>query len=196
MHPEPVLTPEIETKSVLRNVVTAIAATLAPSAMLAFPPMSTALLPCAIPLPAALPRPSPLPLPRDCLLLRTLRLLWLPGLLGTLFLLLLRPLLLGLLDPLLLLRPLLLGLLDLLLLLRPLLLGLLDPLLLLRLSLRALLLCRRPRTLLLPILLPFGLALLFVLLAVLRVRRDTRPEKQKQGSGTGRSKELHSCRLR
>jgi hypothetical protein len=104
--------------------------------------------------------------------------------------------LLGLLDPLLLLRPLLLSLLDPLLLLRPLLLGLLDPLLLLGLSLRVLLLCSWPRILLLPILLLFGPALLFVLLVVLRVRRDTRPEKQKQGSGTGSSKELHSSRLR
>jgi hypothetical protein len=79
--------------------------------------------------------PSPLLLPRGCLLLRTLRLLLLPGLLGTLRLLL-RSLLLRLLGPLLLgllSGPgglLLLLLLLLRLLLRPLLLRLLGPLLL------------------------------------------------------------------
>jgi len=224
VHPEPVLTPEIETEAVLRNVVTAIASTLHPGPMLAFPPLSTTLLPCTMPLPATLLQPSPLLLPRDCLLLRTVRLLLLPGLLGTLSLLLLRPLLLSLLDPLLLwlllqlrlLLPLLPGLLGALSLL--LLLSLLDPLLLwwlsglsvprlrlvllllsaclrsLRLSLRVLLLCGRRRALLLPTLLLFRLALFLVLLVVLRVRRDTRPEKQKQGCGTGSSNELHSHR--
>ena len=133
-------------------------------------------------------------MPRDCLLLRTARLLLLPDLLGTLFLLLLDPLLLWLLlsDPLLLglllLDPLLLWL----LLLDPLLLGLLllDPLL----HLRALLLCRWRRTLLLPALLLFNLALFFVLLVALSVPRDNRPQKQKQGSGSGSSNEFHSDR--
>ena len=90
-----------------------------------------------------------------------------------------------------------------LLLLRLLWLSLLDPRLLLsaclrllRLSLRALLLCGWQSTLLLPTLLLFRLALFFVLLVVLRVRRDNRPEKQQQGSGTGSSNELHSNRLR
>jgi hypothetical protein len=99
------------------------------------------------------------------------------------------------LSPLLLLRLLLLRLLDLLLLLRPLLLSLLGPLLLrlLRLSLRALLLCGRLRTLLLPALLLLGLALSFVLLVWLHCG-DNRPEKQKQGSGTGSSNESHGNR--
>jgi hypothetical protein len=48
--------------------------------MVAFPPLSTILLPGAMPLPAALLKPSPLLLPRDCLLLGTLRLLLLLGL--------------------------------------------------------------------------------------------------------------------
>jgi len=64
--------------------------------------------------------------------------------------------------------------------------------LLVRLCLRALLLCGRPRSLLWLTLLLFRL--LFFLL-VLRVRRDNRPEKQNQGSGTGNSKEFHSDRL-
>ena len=73
--------------------------------MLAFPPLSTILLPCAMPLPCALLYPSPLLLPRDGLLLCTARLLlldcwarcWLLllRLLGPLLLLLL----LGLLRP-------------------------------------------------------------------------------------------------
>jgi len=84
----------------LGDVVTAVAATLQPGAMLAVPLLSTPLLPCTIPLKAALPCPSPLLLPCDCLLPRTLRRLLLPGLLGTLCLLL--PLLLRLLGPLLL----------------------------------------------------------------------------------------------
>ena len=157
--------------------------------MIAVPPLSAILLPCTMPLPAALLLPSALLLPRDCLLLRTLRLLLLPGLLRTLDLLLLRPLLLSLLDPL----PLWLPLLSLLdpLLLWLLLLSLLDPLLLLlsaclrslRLSLSVLLLCGWRRSLLLPtLLLLFRLALFFILLVALRVRRDNRPEKQKQGS--------------
>ena len=55
VHPEPVLTPEIEAEAVLRNVVTAIASTLRPGAMLAVPPSSTTLLPGPVSLPAALP---------------------------------------------------------------------------------------------------------------------------------------------
>jgi hypothetical protein len=187
--------------------------------MIAFPPLSATLLPCTVPLPGALLLPSPLLLPRGCLLPRTLRLLLLPGLLGGLCLLLLRPLLLSLLlDPLLLrlrLLSLLLGpLLLRLRLLSRLLRGLLGPLLLrllsglcallrllllsarlrcLRLSLRALLLCRWPRALgLLTLLLFRRIALFFPLLVLLRVCRDNRPEKQKQGSGTGSSNELHS----
>jgi len=54
VHPEPVLTPEIETKAILRNVVTAIASTLRPGAMIAVPVLSTILLKCAMSLPAAL----------------------------------------------------------------------------------------------------------------------------------------------
>jgi hypothetical protein len=53
LHPERVVTPEIETEAVLRNVVTAIASTLRPRAMLAFPVLSTTLLPGTVPLPAA-----------------------------------------------------------------------------------------------------------------------------------------------
>jgi hypothetical protein len=41
-------------------------------------------------------------------------------------------------------------------------------------------------------LLRFRLLLFFTLLRALRVRRDYRPEKQKQGSGTGPSNEFHS----
>jgi hypothetical protein len=59
---------------------------------------------------------------------------------------------------------------------------------LLRLSLGTLLLCVRRRSLLWLTLLLFRLALFFVLLVVLRVRRDNRPEKQKQRSGTDSSK--------
>ncbi len=155
------------------------------------------------------------------------------GLLGTLFLLLLRTRLLGHLDPLVLLWGLLLRLSDPLLwwllhlrLLLPLLPGLLDtlslllllnffspllrllsglptllPLLvlllsaclrLLRLPLGVLPLRRWRRALLLPALLPFGLVLFFVILVALRVRRDNRPKKQKEGNGTGSSNEFHN----
>jgi hypothetical protein len=255
VHPEPVLTTEIEAEAVLRNVVAAIASALRPGAMLAFPALSTTLLPSAVALPAALLHPSSLLLPRDCLLLGTARLLLLPGLLGMLFLLLSLPLLLSLSDlrlRLLLLRLLLLRLLlwlgllslllpgeldtlSLLLLLlgtlrllwllgllgtlfylvrRPLLLSLLGSLLRLlsghsapllrlvprllsarfgslRLSLRTRLLCRLRRGLLLSVRLPFGLALFFILLLVLRVRRDQRSDKQKQSCGAKNSMELH-----
>ena len=86
-HPEPVVTPERKTEAVLRNVVTAIAPTLRPGAMIAGPVLCAILLKCAMPLPGALLLPSPLLLPRDCLLLGTLRLRLLPGLRGTLLLL-------------------------------------------------------------------------------------------------------------
>ena len=95
------MTPERETEAVLRNVVTAIAATLRPGAMLACPALRPILLPCTMPLPSAVLCPPSLLLPRDCLLLGTLRLLvLLLGRLGTLCLLLLRLLLLRLLGPL------------------------------------------------------------------------------------------------
>lgn len=100
------------------------------------------------------------------------RLLLLPGLLRTLFrLLLLRALLLGLLDAL---RRLLFA-----------------SLVTLGLSLRTLLPCGRRRGLLLPVLLLCRVALFFVLLLVLRVRRDERSDKQKQSSGPESSIELH-----
>jgi hypothetical protein len=51
--PEPVLTPERDTESGLRDVVTAIASTLRPIAMFTIPPLRAALLPGAVPLPAA-----------------------------------------------------------------------------------------------------------------------------------------------
>ena len=174
--------------------------------MFAFPPSSTALSPCTLPAPGALLSPPPLLLPRSGLLLRTLRLLLLPGLLRTLFLPLLGPLLLGLLDPLLprlLLRlrllslPLrgLLGALSLTLLDSPLLRllsGLSTPLF--RLVLPFLSAC--PRLFLLPTLLLFSLAPFFILPVLLRVRREHHPEKQEQGSGAGSSNELHDNRLR
>ena len=170
--------------------------------------------------------PSPLLLPRGCLLLRTLRLLLLPGLLGTLCLRLLRPLplrlgrlrvllWLRLLGALLLLwllltrllRPLLLRLrrLRVLLLLR--LLGalllwlllprLLGPLLLRLGRLRVLLLLRLLGTLLLRLLSRSCVLLLRLLVLLLsarqsRVRRDNRPDKQKQGGGARCSNQLHS----
>ena len=116
------------------------------------------------------------------------RLLLLPGLLGTLFrLLLLRPLLLGLLDPLLrLLSGLSVPFLRFVLRLLFACLGTLG------LSLRTLLPCGRRRGLLLPFLLSCRLALFFVLLLVLRVRRDERSDKQKQSSGPESSSKLHS----
>jgi len=157
VHSEPVFHPEIEIELGLRNVVTAIATTLGPGAMIAIPVLSTILLPCTMPLPAALLLPSPLLLPRDCLLPRTLRLLLLLALLGTLCLLL-RPLLLSLLG-LLLLRLLLMSLLSLLL-LRLLLMSLLS-LLLLRLLLMGLLGLLLLRLLLMSLL---GLLLLRLLL--------------------------------
>ena len=256
------LTSEIETEAVLRNVVTAIASALRPSPMVACPVLRTTLLPGSVPLPGALRCPCLLLLPRDGLLLGTLGVLLLLRLLGSLLLwllngpcllllrllllrlsalrlLLLRLLLLRLLGPLLLrlwsgfcllllrllllrlsaLRLLLLRLLLLrlglwsgfCLLLRRLLLRRLSALCLLRrrllgglgpLSLRLLgglrvlllrlllLLCRRS------LLLFRRLALVFLLVASLRVRRDHRPEKQKQGSGTNSSNELHSNCLR
>ncbi len=136
--------------------------------------------------------PSPLLLPRRCLLLRALRLLLL-GLLGTLCLLLRWPLL-RLLGPLLLLRllggPLLLGGLRVLLLLR-----LLGALLLLG-GLRVLLLLRLLGPLLLRLWSGLGalrlrLLVFFLSACRLRIRRDNRPEEQKQGGGADSSNELH-----
>jgi hypothetical protein len=144
--------------------------------------------------------PSPLLLPRRCLLLRALRLLLL-GLLGTLCLLLRWPLLR-------LLGPLLLGGLRVLLLLRllggPLLLGGLRVLLLLRLlgallllgGLRVLLLLRLLGPLLLRLWSGLGalrlrLLVFFLSACRLRIRRDNRPEEQKQGGGADSSNELH-----
>ena len=199
------MAPEGETEAGLRDVVTAVAATLLPGAMLAVPLLSTTLLPRTVPLKAALLCPSPLLLPRDCLLPSTLRWRLLPGLLGTLCLLhRLRTLLLRLLSPLLLrlslrlLGPLLLKrlgwllllrLLGLLLLLRLLgllpLLRLLSPLLLRLLFHPPLLLCGPRRSLLSLTLLCFGLSLFVLLLLVLlRVRGNNRPQKQTQGSST------------
>jgi hypothetical protein len=145
--------------------------------------------------------------PLDLLLLVPLLLLGPPDLLlvpllllGPLDLLLLVPLLLlRLLSPrlplrLLLLRLLLgLGLLSRLLAARPLTLLLLSPLLLLllRLPLRTLLL-RGWRFPLAPALLPFWLALLFIVPVLLRVRGPSRPKKQQQSSGAHSSNELHS----
>ena len=63
------------------------------------------------------------------------------------------------------------------------------------LFLRALLLPGRRCALLLPPLLPFGRILPFLLLVLLRVRRDYRPKKQNQASGTGSSNESHSSLL-
>ena len=174
MHPEPVLTPEIEIEAGLRNVGTAIASTLRPVAMLASPLLSTISLPRTLSLPGALLLPSSLLLPRFRLLLRALRLLLL-CLLGPL---LLRLRLLSLLDPLLL----RFRLLSLLLLLRPLLLRLRGPLL------RRLLFLSRLGPLLL---LRLRLCLRALFLLFLRVRRDKRPEKQKQGSRAIDSNELH-----
>jgi hypothetical protein len=142
-------------------------------------------------------------LPRDRLLLCALRLRLSLCLLGTLSLLLRPPLLTRLLGtlPLLLwlslLPPLLLGLLSglpvLLLLRLPLLFACLGPL---RLPLRTLLLCGWPRIFPLPTLMLFRPVLPFVLLVVLRVRRDNRSEKQKHGGGTSGSNELHNNHLR
>ena len=137
VHPEPVSDPEIEIELGFRNVVTAVASTLRPGAMIAIPVLRTILLPGTMALPAAALCPSPLMLPRDCLLPRALRLLLLSLLgvllLGLLLLSLLGALLLGLLL-LSLLGALLLGLLLLsllgVLLLGLLLLSLLDALLL------------------------------------------------------------------
>jgi hypothetical protein len=139
--------------------------------MLACPVLRTILLQRSMRLPGAVLGPSPLLLPRDCLLLGTLRLL--PARLGTLGLLLWRSLLLSLLGPLLrLLSGLRVGLLLLRrpLLLRLVLLRLLGSLLRLLSGLRVLL--RLLSTLL------FRLALIFLLLLVLRVRRDNRPEHE------------------
>ena len=116
-------------------------------------------------------------------------LLLLPGLLGRLRLLRLRPLLLRLLGP-------LLRLLRGLWALRLLWLGLLGPLLRLALLLRR----ARLRLLRLWALLLRGwrrsVLLGFALLAALRVGRGHGPEKQKQRAGGGSSNELHGNHLR
>jgi len=176
VHPEPAVDSEIQVEAILRDIVTAVASTLSPGAMVALPLLRAILLPCTASLPGALLLPSPLLLPRDCLLLRALRLLLL-GVLGLLLLrLLLGPLLLLLLGPLLLwllLLLLLLGPLLLWLRLRPLLLWLLLGalllwLLLLLLLLRPLLLWLLLRPLLLWLLL--GALLLWLLLLLLLLR--------------------------
>ena len=192
---EPMCASEIDTETVLRDVVTAIAAALGPGAMLVLPMLGTILLPGTMSLPAALLHPTFLLLPGACLLLSTLR-----RLLRALLLLrrlgaLLR---LGLLGALLLLRRL-----SVLLLLRRLgallLWRLLGALLLLRL-LGALLLVRLLPVRLLPVrilltllllgllgvllrllaLLPFRLILPLVLLVVLCVSGSNAPEYQNQ----------------
>jgi hypothetical protein len=225
--------------------------------MIAVPVLRPILLKRTVPLPGAMLCPSPLLLPRHRLLLCALRLLLLPGLLGTLCLRLLRPLplrlgrlrvllWLRLLGALLLLwllltrllRPLLLRLrrLRVLLLLRllgalllwlllPRLLGplllrlgrlrvlllrllgalllwlllprLLGPLLLRLRRLRVLLLLRLLGALLLRLLSRSCVLLLRLLVLLLsarqsRVRRDNRPDKQKQGGGARCSNQLHS----
>jgi hypothetical protein len=198
------VTAEIETEGGLRNVVAAIASTLRPAAMIACPASSTILLPGALPLPGTLLCPSALLLPGDGLLpvaeRRLLDLTVRLPLLGLLDPLLLVPLLLlRLLNPLLPLRLLLLRLLSGLRLLNRLLAAspftlLLLPallLLLLRLPLRTLLL-RGWRFPLAPALLPFWLALLLIVALLLRVARDSGPEKQQQSSGAHSSNELHS----
>ena len=69
-------TPEMEIVGVLRNVVTAIASTLRPGAMIAVPILIAILLPGTMRLPAAaLFQPSLLLLPCDCLLPRGVPLL-------------------------------------------------------------------------------------------------------------------------
>ena len=119
---ERVLAPKKEVIAGLRNEGTAVTSTLRPSAMVAIPPLTTALLPGAMSLPCAVRSPSLLLLPRGRLLVCALRLL-LFGRLGAVRLLLLRPLLLSLAALLRLLRGL-----DTFLLLRPLLLSLAAPL--------------------------------------------------------------------
>jgi hypothetical protein len=94
VHPEPVLTPEIEAEVGLRNVVAAIASTLRPAAMFLIPMLSATLLPRTLPPPGTLLLPSTLLLPRACLLLGTLRLDLLLPLLVLLLLLMLGLLLL------------------------------------------------------------------------------------------------------
>jgi len=162
--------------------------------MIAVPVLRPILLKRTVPLPGAMLCPSPLLLPRHRLLLCALRLLLLPGLLGTLCLRLLRPLplRLGRLRVLLWLR-----LLGALLLLWLLLTRLLGPLLLRLGRLRVLLLLRLLGTLLLRLLsrsCVLLLRLLVLLLSALqsRVRRDNRPDKQKQGGGARCSNQLHS----
>jgi hypothetical protein len=173
--------------------------------MIAGPVVHAILLQRIMPLPGAVLGPSPLLLPRDCLLLATLRLL--PGRLGTSGLLLRRPLLLMLLNPLLLWLPLLRGLLGLPLLrllfwssllglplLRLLFGSLLRPLLL-RLLSRSLLglplLRLLSRSLLRPLLLRLPLSFAFFFL---RVGRVNRPQQHEQDANADHSNQLHRNR--
>jgi len=160
-----VLSTEINTEAGLGNVVTAIAASLIPPAMLVLPVRGAAQLPALAALPRTSRCPSALLLPGDGLLLGALRWRLILGLLRPLHFmlrLLLRPLLLRLL----LLLPLLLRL-SLLLLALVLLPLLLLPLLLLALRLLgALLLLRRLRGLLRGLLLRLAMPLLRLLPAL------------------------------
>ena len=69
---ERVCASKIESETVLRDVVTAIAAALPPSAMLVLPMLGAILLPGIMPLPATLLHPTSLLLPGACLFLSTL----------------------------------------------------------------------------------------------------------------------------
>jgi hypothetical protein len=171
---------EIETESGLGNVVAAIAPALRPGVMLGFPSLRTALLPATLAPPGALLGPSALLLPCDRLSLRPARLL--PGLRRSLLLRL--PLVLSLSGwSALLLLP---GL------RRSLLLRLPLVLLLSGWSALALLLLLLPATPLRLLFSAFGLAVFFVLVALLRRRRAGHSKKQKHGSGAGNSNELHT----
>ena len=82
MHTEVVVTPEGEIIGRLWNVVSTIASTLRPVAMVATPVMIATLLKTGMRLPGAIPGPSALLLPIGGLLPGALRLLLLPGLLS------------------------------------------------------------------------------------------------------------------
>jgi hypothetical protein len=160
---ERVSTSKIEAETVLRDVVTAIAAALSPSAMLVLPMLGAILLPRTMPLPATLLHPTSLLLPGASLFLSTLlRLLPARILLPLWLLLRLLPARI----------PLLFWLLLRLLPARI--------LLLFWLPLRLLLLGRLGALLRLLSLLLFRLTLLFVLLVVLYVSRSNGPENENQ----------------
>lgn len=72
------LTSEVEIEASLRDIVTAVAPTLRPGAMVGGPVFGASLLPVIASLPAPALYPSPLLLPASCLLLRPLRLHLLP----------------------------------------------------------------------------------------------------------------------